>query len=551
MISHIEIKDFAIIKELSLDLYPGLNVITGETGAGKSVIIEAVSMALGSRADADYVRTGAEKAVITVVADADGKDLSAVLDEIGAPYDVPIVIRREISGGGRSLCRVNGAVVPLSGLAKLCQHIADVHGQYDNQTLLDPDNHIGLLDLYGGPELLRVKDMTGNAYRQFAEKSHELAALRKRLEETRRQKELYAYELSEIENVAVVPGEDEKLSQHIELMKNSEHVYNVLAGTYESMFSGDRSAVGTLGSCVSELSSISGLSEELGQLYERLSSAYYDLDDAASEIRNLRDGSECSEEELNAAVERLDQLNMLKKKYGGSLEAVLEYAEKAGQALSEIESSGEREKQLERAIVLSREEYDTASARLTRLRKDTAKVLEERIDRELADLNFDAADFCVKIEQGSASENGSDNVEFLISANRGEAPKPLAKVASGGELSRIMLALKRITGDLGGVPTMIFDEIDSGISGKTAGVVGDKLRSIACSHQIVCITHLPQIAAKGAHHYRIEKHADEISTSTTVVPLSDEERTEEIARLLSASEVTEAARAAAKELLRS
>ena len=229
---------------------------------------------------------------------------------------------------------------------------------------------------------------------------------------------------------------------------------------------------------------------------------------------------------------------------------MLAYADKAREALSLIESSGDRKTKLERSIMLIKEEYDAAAARLTRLRKDTADILKQRIDKELLDLNFEAADFRADIKESRMSEYGRDSVEFLISANRGEEPKPLSRIASGGELSRIMLALKRITGDIGGVPSMIFDEIDSGISGKTAGVVGDKLRSLSEDHQIVCITHLPQIAAKGDHNYRIEKHADLISTRTTVVPLSEEERTEEIARLLSASEITDAARMAAKELLK-
>ena len=550
MISHIEIKDFAIIKDLSLDLYPGLNIITGETGSGKSVIIEAVSMALGARADTDYVRTGSEKAVVTVVADAGGKDISGVLEEIGAPDDVPVVIRREIYAAGRSLCRVNGSVVPLSALSRLCGYIADIHGQYDNQTLLDPDRHLGILDMYGGEELIRVRNMVSDAYRRFAADSTELAELNKKAAERERQKDLYAYELSEIENADISENEDEELARRIDLMKNSGKIYGALSEAHQMLFDGDQAAVSVLGHCMSELSAVSSYSEELSQLYERISGAYYDLDDASSQIRTLRDSADFSPEELGSAEDRLDALNTLKRKYGGTLDAVLAYAEKARQELSLIESSGDRRAKLERAITLTKEEYDAAASRLSRLRKDTAEVLKKRIDKELLDLNFEAADFEISIRPGRMSEDGTDNVEFLISANRGEEPKPLAKVASGGELSRIMLALKRITGDIGGVPSMIFDEIDSGISGKTAGVVGDKLRSLSEDHQIICITHLPQIAAKGDRNYRIEKHADLISTQTTVVPLSEEDRVEEIARLLSADEITDAARMAAKELLK-
>ena len=550
MISHIDIKDFAIIKDLALDLYPGLNIITGETGSGKSVIIEAVSMALGARADTGYVRSGSDKAVVTVVADAGDNDISDVLEEIGAPEDVPVVIRREIAANGRSLCRVNGAVVPLSALSRLCGYIADIHGQYDNQTLLDPEKHLGILDLYGGEELIRVKEIVKDAYRRFAADSAELAELNRKTAESARQKELYAYELNEIEAADIADGEDEELARRIDLMKNSGRIFETLSEAHQLLFGGDSAAVEALGRCMNDLSSISSYSEELNELYERISNAYYDLDDASSQIRSLKESADFSPEELEAAEDRLDTLNTLKRKYGGSLEAVLAYADKAREALSLIEGSGDRKAKLERSILLIKEEYDAAAARLSRLRKDTAQILKERIDKELLDLNFEAADFEVDIKGSRMSEEGTDSVEFLISANRGEEPRPLAKVASGGELSRIMLALKRITGDIGGVPSMIFDEIDSGISGRTADVVGDKLRSLSKDHQIVCITHLPQIAAKGDHNYRIEKHSDLISTRTTVVPLSDEERTEEIARLLSASEITDAARMAAKELLK-
>ncbi len=549
MISHIEIRDLAIIKEISADFFPGLNIITGETGAGKSVVIEALSMALGARADTDYIRRGADKAVITIVADAEGSSVSAVLDEIGAPDEEPLIIRREISAGGRSLCRVNGTVVPLSALGKLCRCIADIHGQYDNQTLLDPSNHLEILDRFAGEELLRVRGMVKDAYEKYSAKSAELMRLKKTVTDSARQRDLYAFEVNEIDSAGLTPGEDEELSEKIKLMQNSETVYNALSEAFSELSSGDSDALSALGRCVRELSSVSDLSADLSGIYERISSAYYELEDASSEVRSLRDRSEFSPEELDEAVERMELINSLKRKYGGTVEDILEYRDKAAGALSDIENSDEKQKELERAILLSREEYDTAAARLSKLRKDAASVLEQRVVTELEELNFSGAAFSVRFDQASVSALGNDRAEFLISANRGEDLKPLAKVASGGEISRIMLALKSITADIDSVPAMIFDEIDSGISGRTAGVVAEKLRAIAKDHQIICITHLPQIAAKGDHQFRIEKHYDGESTLTTLVPLSEDERTEEIARLLSASEITDAARSAARELL--
>ena len=548
MIIDIEIRDFAIIKDLSLELYPGLNIITGETGAGKSVIIEAVSMALGARADTDYVRRGCDKAVISLTVQTDGL-LDDELEELGVPKDDPIIIRREISANGRSSCRINGTAVPLSSLTKICSQLADIHGQYDNQYLLDPDRHLEILDLYGGKPLAEVRTMTRDAYRKYALASSELMSLRRKIAENARQRDLLSFELSEIKSADLRPGEDEELSSQISYMQNAEKIYMALSDAYERLYSGDLPAVSSLGKAVNDISSVSEYSADLTDIYERLNNSYYELEDAANSLRAIRDGSEYSQEDLDQAIERLDEINVLKRKFGGSIDAVLRYADEAEKTLSEIENADERQAALERKITLFREEYDVVSARLGTLRKDTAERLEKKIVDELSELNFKNAEFAVSFAAVAPSEDGNESAEFLISANRGESLKPLAKVASGGELSRIMLALKRIIGDLDRIPTMIFDEIDSGISGATADVVGQKLREIAQNHQIVCITHLPQIAAKADHNYRIEKRSDEISTESTVVPLSEEERVEEIARLLSGSVITDTARLAARELL--
>ncbi|MBR5642030.1 MAG: DNA repair protein RecN [Firmicutes bacterium] len=550
MITHISIKDFAIIKDLELDLHPGLNIITGETGAGKSIVIEAVSMALGSRADTDFIRTGADKACITLTADPEGLDVSAELEEAGVPADEPLVIRREISAGRKSLCRVNGTIVPLSFLGRLCRHLADIHGQYDTQTLLNPDGHVDVLDLYGGSDLGNVVGMVRGFYTDMTRTASALTSLRNRLADSERQKDLARYEVQEIDAAGVQPGEDETLEEEIRLMQNSENIYQTLSQIYDAVYDSDDSASGRLGSCLSALEGISSFSKDLGDAAQQFSDAYYALDDLGRDLRRLRDSISFSPEELEEKTERLDLLEKLKRKYGGSLEAILAYRDKAAQELQTIENADAELEDLESKLKLYKEQYETAAARLSVLRKRTAKTLEEEVDRELADLNFADAALSVSIEDAPASEKGSDRVEFLIRTNKGEAFKPLAKIASGGELSRIMLAMKRIIGDLDEIPTMIFDEIDAGISGATAGVVGEKLRSIAEDHQIVCITHLPQIAALGDHHFRIQKTSDEISTQTTVVPLSEAERVEELARLLSGTVVTESARQQARELLK-
>ena len=550
MISHIAIKDFAIIKELELDLHSGLNIITGETGAGKSIIIEAISMALGSRADTDYIRTGADKASITLTADMEGFDVSDLLDEAGVPADDPLIIRREISSAGKSLCRVNGTIVPLSFLNKLCRHVADIHGQYDNQTLLHTDHHIDVLDLYAGEETRSVAEMVCGFFRSMTRTKADLESLQKKLADSERQKDLMRYELQEIDAAALSPGEDETLEDEIRLMQNSENIYQTLSQVYDAVYDSEDSAVGRLGSCLSALEGIADYSKDLRDAASGFSDAYYALDDLGRDLRRLRDSISFSPEELQEKTERLDEIDRLKRKYGGSLDAVFSYREKAAKELQTIEHADADLDKLKSDLKLFREQYETAAARLTVLRKRAAKDLEKDVDRELAELNFEDAALSVSVDRAAASEKGSDSVEFLIRTNKGEAFKPLAKIASGGELSRIMLALKRILANLDRIPCLIFDEIDAGISGAAAGVVGEKLHSIATDHQIVCITHLPQIAALGDHHYRIEKTSDEISTHTTVVPLSEEERVEELARLLSGTTITDSARQQARELLK-
>lgn len=549
MLTHISVKDFAIIKELNMDLRPGLNIITGETGSGKSVVIEAISMALGSRADTAYVRTGCEKAVVSVVADAQDCNVSDLFEEMGVPADDPMVIRREISAQSKSICRVNGSIVPLSSLSRLCRRMADIHGQYDQQNLLDKENHIRILDLYGGEMLAALKEDVRALYHDYADYSSQLFQLKKSLAENARQRDFLRYEADEIRNAGLYAGEDETLEEEIRIMENSEQLFRALSEAHGSIFGSDYSADSALGNALRKLEAVGGISGEIDELTARISDIYYELGDMNSQLRSLRDGISYSQAELDAKIGRIEQINALKRKYGKSIEEMLEYAQTLENSLSDMENSEERIRDLEKKIKLAKDLYDSSAANLSEMRRVTASRIESEVDGELADLNFSGARFRVHFEKTGSTPEGTDSVEFLISANVGEEPKPLVKVASGGELSRIMLALKKITGDLDGIPTMIFDEIDTGISGATAAVVGKKLEEIARDRQVICITHLPQIACRGNSHFKIGKVSDEISTHTTVEPLSAEERIEELARLLSGTDITDTARMQAKELL--
>ena len=549
MISGINIKDFAIVKELSVDLKPGLNIITGETGAGKSVIIEAISMALGSRADTAYVRTGCDKAVVTLIIDTEDCELGSILEEMGVQADDPMIIRREISAQSKSVCRVNGTIVPLSALNLLCKKIADIHGQYDQQILLDPDNHLEILDLYGGKDLRIAKEDTAKAFAEYAEYSNAYYKLKKELSDAERQRDFLRFELAEITSADIKPGEDEALEDSIRIMENGERLYEAVSTAHLDLYDAEYSADSTLGNAIRSLEAVRGISPEIDKVLQRVYDVYYELDDMNTELRNARESVNFSQRELDANIERLETINKLKRKYGGSIEKVLEYAMKAENSLSDIENADEKMRELEENIKSSKELFDHRAEGISKMRHTAAERLEKLVDNELSELNFSNAHFKVFFTKTNSSALGIDGVEFLIATNRGEVPKALAKIASGGELSRIMLALKSIIGDLDEIPTMIFDEIDTGISGATAAVVGDKLVSIAKNHQVICITHLPQIASRGESHYRIEKVSDEISTHTTVVPLSEEERIEELARLLSGTVITDTARMQAKELL--
>ena len=552
MITHIKIQDFAIIDHLDVDFHEGLNVITGETGAGKSIIIEAISTALGSRADTTYVRTGKDKAIIQLTLDASDERSQAFFEENGITPDDEAVIKREINKTGKSVCRINGEIVPVSLLSKFCRSLADIHGQYDHQSLLNAEQHVFLLDSFGGPELEKVRTTTEEVYHQYVDCSRQLNSLKNNLAAAQRQRDFMSFELDEINKIKPVLGEDDELAQRITLLENSQRIFERLSGAYELLFGEEQSVISQLNAVTHQLSDVAEFSADISGFNDQVSDAYYQLEDVAEELRRFKDNLTFSPEELEEAYKRQDLLDGLKRKHGGTLEAVLAYAKEVEQSLTKIDNADAEIEELTRNLGIYRDQLKLASSRLSQLRHDAAELMSQKINAELLELNFQNAQFVVDFKEQEKTvytANGIDMVEFLISTNKGETPKPLAKIASGGEISRIMLAMKRITGELDYIPTLIFDEIDSGISGITASIVGKKLVQIAESHQVMCITHLPQIAACGEHHYKIQKTDNDESTVSTVVPLSEEERVDEIARLLGGINITETTRESAKELL--
>ena len=539
MISHIRIKDFAIIDTVELDFHDGLNIITGETGAGKSIMIEAVSLALGSRADTAFIRSGKDRAVVQMVADLDGEEY---------------IITRELSTGGKNVCKINDEIVPLAQLSKLCRRIADVHGQYDHQSLLNPENHLKLIDTYHDKDISSIRDRVSELHQKYSDTKHELSSLLAGQAEAERKRDFMRFELSEINAAKPYSGEDEELAQKLNLLQNSEKIYQNLSGIYELLYESSPSAADGIGKSLHLLQEINGFSDEINGFHDELSDTYYKLEDVITEIRRFRDGISFSPEVLEETINRINMLDGLKRKYGGSIEKVLEYKEKITIDLEKIENIDAIRDKLIKDLAESEKELAAKSRELTALRKKAAEDIELHINEELKELNFKDTTFTVSfydadIGKPAFTANGVDRIEFLITTNKGETPKPLAKIASGGEISRIMLAFKQIIGDFDRIPTMIFDEIDVGISGITASIVGKKLLDISSRHQIICITHLPQIAAFGDHHYKIDKSAESGATLTTVIPLGHDEKVGEIARLLGGINITETTLKSAEELI--
>ena len=536
MISHISIKDFAIIEDVQIDFYEGLNLITGETGAGKSIIIEAVSLALGARADTAFVRSGKDKAIVQLAADCDGEEY---------------VITREVSSSGRNLCKINGEIVTLGQVSALCSRIADIHGQYDHQSLLNTEHHIDLVDLYSKDTISPLKERVAAGYAAFRKADAELSSLLSGFAEKQRKKDFMAFELDEIDGADLKPGEDTELENRISLLQNSEKIYTALESAYDISYNSEQSASYALSKVLALIQDISQYSPELKSLDDRISDIYYSLEDVCSDIRSIRDKSEFSPEELDIAISRLDEINRLKMKYGNSIEEIIAYRDNLEKSISEVDNIDELKEKLTAEKKQAEAELQKLSAQLSEARKKAALSLQEKILYELKDLNFKDADMVIDFRQADQySATGTDIVEFMITTNRGEALKPLAKVASGGEMSRIMLAFKKIVGDYDHIPTMIFDEIDTGISGITASIVGKKMCQIAQSHHIICITHLPQIAACRVHNFKIVKETRDDATFTNVISLNSEEKAEEIARLLGGINITETTIQSAKELIK-
>lgn len=537
MIKSIRIKNFAIIKDTEFRFHSGLNIITGETGAGKSIVATAISLALGSRADSTFIRHGASKATIEMIAELGDKEYTVV---------------REISSNGKNRCIINGDGVPLGRLISISEKNAQIHGQFDNNLLLNPETHIDLLDTFGGQNILSYYLQYINSFNEFSEIKNRYNKLVTSIKEDSSKADYYRYSIEEIDRANLVDGEDAELEDRMKFLQNAETISRALSDSYDALTSGDFSAENLIGSALSNIKSVSEYTKDIDSLSDNLESLSIQLSDIISKMHTLLDSSDFSERELDEIMERLSLIDSLKKKYAPTIRGILAHRDELSEKLNNMESFDEQKEKLKALLEESRLKLYSDGNSLTEARKKIGKELSKAVVSELAQLNFKDADIDVTITPLKApGPKGMDEVELFITTNKGEPLKPLAKIASGGEVSRIMLAIKAITADSENISTLIFDEVDTGISGITASIVGNKLQDLAANHQVISITHLPQIAAKGDHNYRIYKESDDSETFAYVEEITGEDKLMEIARLLGGTKITKATIENARELIES
>lgn len=547
MLTSLKIENVAIIESAAIEFGCGLNVLTGETGAGKSIVIDSINAILGERTSRDIIRTGAQSAKVYAVFEDVNERVRNFLDENGIDCeDGVLIINRTLSREGKNVCRINGAPVTVSMLREIGGELIDIHGQHDNQSLLSPEKHCGFVDSFAG---------NADLITDYREKYGRLCEIRSKLkklttdESSKSQRiDFLTYQIDELEKAEITIGERDELKARKSLINNSQKVIESLNVAYEAL-KADGAGIDMITDAESEIANASAYMETLGETSEKITDIRYELEDIAETVRDAMTEVDFDPSELEDIDERLDLLYRLSKKYGDTEEEMLEYLEKARAELDNIAFSEERVKELQKQEKEALAETETAACKLTESRKTAGEKLSNAICSELEFLDMPNVRFVVKCNDIGLTENGKDEIEFLISANAGEEPKPLAKIASGGELSRIMLAIKNVLAETDGVDTMIFDEIDTGVSGRAAQKIAMKLRSASKGRQVICVTHLAQIAAQGDVHLYISKSVSDGKTYTNIKSLIEEERVAEIARIMGGMEITKLQLESAREML--
>ena len=549
MLSSLQIENVAVIQKAEVHFKPGLNVLTGETGAGKSILIDSINAILGNRTSKDLVRTGASKAVIRAAFEQVPDAVLNSLEKAGYERSDALMLSREITAEGKSTCRINGMPATASVLRELCGGLINIKGQHDSVGLLNPARHLGILDDYAQNDAEFQEYYV--LYRELVRIKRELDAMITDEAEKQRKIDLLSYQVQEIEDAGLTAGEEQTLESRRKILANASAIRDKIAQSYALLSGDDESsgAVDLLGEASHAIDTAAQLDDALAAASSQLLDLYYNAKDVAADLIGRLDSYDTNDAELDEIEQRLDLIYKLKRKYGDTVEDVIEFGQNAREELERIQSSQERHDHLQaekrRLYALAREKAEA----LTQTRLNAFEALNKRISGTLDFLNMPGVRMTLRHTRGPLASHGQDSIEFYISTNPGEAPKPLAKIASGGELSRITLAIKNAMADKDAVPTVIYDEIDSGVSGKAAGRIGEVLRQSAQGHQILCITHTAQIAALADCHLLIQKNVANDRTYTEIHPLDEEGRVEALARLISGDHVTDISRANAREML--
>ena len=547
MLSLLHIENIAVIESADISFDRGFNVLTGETGAGKSIVIDAISAILGERAYRDMIRTGTERASVRAVF-TDVPKL-AWFEENGVAYDPETVISREIHLDGKNICRVNGSLVNVTILHKLGIQLINIHGQHDSAALFDEENHLTFLDSFADNAALR-RDYS-EKYEAVAKLRREINALTMDESEKLRRMETLKYQIAEIEKAELEAGEDEALEERRKVLQNAEKLSNGMETAVECLYGGDESdgAAGLLAQAEYALARLAKFSDSFSELHDKVSDLMYQVQDAAEEVRDARDSLSYSADELENIESRLDVIHKLRRKYGTTCEDILAYLDKAKAELDEIEFADDHLERLKKNLKKAEKTAWDAAENLRENRRETAKAMSARILTELSQLDMPRVQFSCEFTETELTASGADAVAFYMSANAGEALKPLSKVASGGELARIMLAMKNVLAEKDQIGTLIFDEVDTGVSGRAAQKVAEKLRSVAQHKQVLCVTHLPQLAALADTHLLIAKSERGGRTYTSVTPLDRDGRKRELARIIGGTNITETTLKSAEEML--
>ena len=563
MIKSFEVKDYALIEHISVEFGKGLNIITGETGAGKSILIDAMGLLLGERASTDVVRKGAQKSVVEGIFEVKGnKKVKSFLDVNEIDFSNELIIRREISLKGSNRCFINDSPVNLNVVKEVGNLLVDLHGQHEHQSLLRSETHIDYLDEFGNYEHL-LREFKG-AYSELAGKEIELEELKEKEKEIKEKKDFYSFQIKEIDNISPEENEDERLNEKLKILENSEKLAELTSEIYRLLYESEQSVQDALAKVKNYLHKLSEIDKSFFDAVGESESVLAQIEDISNYVRSYNSKLNLNPEEVEEKRERLGAINLLKKKYGGSVKSVLEYRKRIGEGVELAENFGERIKEISDKISELRKSAGNTAKELSKERAQTAKSVKEGIEQTLKELGIPNPEFKTELKYEHTENDtgvfidgkffkpnpkGIDDVEFLISTNPGEDMKPLPRVASGGEVSRIMLSLKSILAKNDKLPLLIFDEIDVGVSGSIALKVGKALKNLSKYHQIISITHLPQIAGVADHHYSIEKAKKDDRVVSSIKRLNNSERISEVAKLLSGEKVTESSLKTARELL--